>query len=251
MTLVGFFFVFLSEFKQCHLLFQIHFLFCLWPNIWRGFMNIYLSIVRSSWSKVIDQYSFVLSLLCRSGSFFDVALYIILGEQACLLPATRLPWEVQRQSAAVTQSLCLQPLATASEQTGGRRIRDVHAENIFLFVMRCLGSFRSYLVFSCEITGHSSSRTLCKQVFILFLWVCLWNVIAALNGEVHTARERSCFCPDSFVRTRSTILEKSIQAFQSEIVILYRRSHINGFCHELQNLLEAPHRHPLVQYINE
>lgn len=73
--------------------------------------------------------------------------------------------------------------------------------------MWCLGSLRSYLIFSCEISwGALLENFVWTRLFffgcILFLWVCLWNIIAALNGEVHATGERSRFCPNSFVRTQ-------------------------------------------------
>lgn len=102
-------------------------------------------------------------------------------------------------------------------QTNRNRLTDVYAENMFLTHVRCLGSPRSSQpVFSVEITDNSSWRTLCvffcfvlySCFCILFLWVCLWNVIIALNEEVHAAREKSWLCLDFSVKTQFNYPQK-------------------------------------------
>lgn len=75
--------------------------------LWGGFMNIYLSVMRVKLKQGNDPLLLYLSPFCRSWSLLNVALYIICGEQECLLPPTCHPLEVQRQSGALTKSfLC-------------------------------------------------------------------------------------------------------------------------------------------------
>lgn len=109
----------------------------------------------------MDQHSFVLPPLCRNGLFFNVALSIICAKQGCLLPHTC-------PSLPSQNHFCLKVLSMPPNHW--EQIIDVHAGNIFLIYMWCLGSLRSYQVFGWEITDLSSWTT---------LWLCVNSIFSS------------------------------------------------------------------------